>query len=254
MIRLLLLLLVLAALPARAEEVVAGLSQTRISIDTNFSGSEIVIFGAVRRETAIDPNTELNIVVTVAGPSSPVAIRKKDRRFGIWVNTEAAEAAEAPTFYAVATSGAWANSVADWEDQQQRISVREAIGALELNSAVETARVDFTDALIRLRENQNLYQTNVGSINFRRETLFDTTIELPANLTEGSYVVRFFLTRDGRIIDAFESDIFVQKVGMERILYNLAHQQPLIYGCLSIAIAIAAGWLASAVFRYMRRA
>ena len=50
MVRLLLLLLAVA-LPASAEEeVVAGLSQNRIAITANFDGSELLIFGAVKRE------------------------------------------------------------------------------------------------------------------------------------------------------------------------------------------------------------
>ena len=53
-------------------------------------------------------------------------------------------------------------------------------------------------------------------------------------------------------MDNFETKIEVSKVGLERFLYNLAHDRPLIYGLLSLAIAIAAGWMASAVFRYMR--
>jgi hypothetical protein len=54
------------------------------------------------------------------------------------------------------------------------------------------------------------------------------------------------------VIDSRETVIFVQKVGLERFLFTLAHEAPLIYGLLSIAIAIAAGWGASAVFRYLR--
>jgi hypothetical protein len=44
----------------------------------------------------------------------------------------------------------------------------------------------------------------------------------------------------------------VKKVGLERFLYNLSRQQPLIYGLLSLAIAILAGWLASSFFRMIR--
>ncbi len=53
-------------------------------------------------------------------------------------------------------------------------------------------------------------------------------------------------------MDIHEKIIGVRKVGLERWIYTLAHEQPLIYGLLSLAIAIAAGWSASAVFRYIR--
>ena len=72
MLRALLVLLALA-LPVQAEEVVAGLSQNRISITTNFDGSEILIFGAVKRESPIPDDAPLEVIITVAGPSTPAA-------------------------------------------------------------------------------------------------------------------------------------------------------------------------------------
>jgi hypothetical protein len=42
-------------------------------------------------------------------------------------------------------------------------------------------------------------------------------------------------------------------VGLERWLYNLAHNQSLIYALMSLSIAIGAGWGASAIFGMIRR-
>ena len=86
-----------------------------------------------------------------------------------------------------------------------------------------------------------------------QETLFRGAIQLPANLTEGEYLTRIFLTREGRVVSQLETVIDVQKVGLERWLYTLSRQQPLVYGLMSLAIAIAAGWGASAAFQAMRR-
>jgi len=75
---------------------------------------------------------------------------------------------------------------------------------------------------------------------------------LPANLVEGAYTARIFLTQDGKVLAQQETKIDVRKVGIERWLYNLAHQRPATYGLLSLAIAIFAGWSAAAVFRVIR--
>ena len=88
----------LAAMPVMAEEVVAGLSQSRISITTDFDGSEILIFGAVKREDAIVDEPPLQVLITVEGPSHSVAVRRKAKRFGIWVNTDFVEVDRATTF------------------------------------------------------------------------------------------------------------------------------------------------------------
>jgi uncharacterized protein (TIGR02186 family) len=248
MLRAALLLLLAFALPARAEEVVASLSQNRVSIDTNFDGSEILIFGAVRRESRAPPG-DLGVIVTVAGPSLPVVVRRKSRVLGIWVNAEEVEIDRAPAFYAVATSGPWEKVITETEDLRHKISIGRAIRSV---GAEVTDSPNFTEALIRLRLRSGLYETAVETVEVQEATLFSTEVALPANLTEGNYTVRFFLTREGQVIDIRETVIFVQKVGLERFLFALAHEQPLIYGLLSLAIAIAAGWGASAVFRYLR--
>jgi hypothetical protein len=75
---------------------------------------------------------------------------------------------------------------------------------------------------------------------------------MPANLTEGEYRTRIFLTREGKVLNQFETSIDVRKVGLERFLFKLSRENPLLYGLLSIAIAILAGWLASAFFQVIR--
>lgn len=247
---LLLAIHVLAA-PARAEEeVVADLSQNRVSITADFVGSEILIFGAVKRETPIDLNP-LGVIVTVEGPSQRVTVRRKARVAGIWANTAAVEIDRAPSFYAVATSDPIPEILLQIEDLRYAITPRRAIRSVGAPQDVLDSP-EFTSALIRVRENAGLYQVREGVVQVAQQTLFSTSVALPANLVEGDYDVRIFLTRDRRVITSYETTIFVQKVGLERFLYTLAHEQPLIYGLGALAIAVAAGWGASAAFRLLR--
>ncbi|MEM6888358.1 MAG: TIGR02186 family protein [Pseudomonadota bacterium] len=234
-----------------AEEVVLGLSRDSISINTNFDGSEILIFGAIKREARIPDGPPLEVIVTVAGPSTPQMVRRKERRFGIWVNTDFVEIDRAPSFYAVLSSGKLSNVLKDIEDLRHKISIPRAIRSVGAPDNIEDSMI-FTDALIRIREGADLYQLNEGEVVVEEQTLFRTSVELPAALTEGGYTTRIFLTRGGDVISSYETTINVQKVGMERWLFELSRNQPLVYGLMSLAIAIAAGWAASAVFRIFR--
>ncbi len=245
-------LIVLTVLPARAEKVVAGLSQNRVSITATFVGSEILIFGAVKRDAPPPSDRPLQVIVVVEGPAHPVTVRKKDKRFGIWVNTDSIELAAAPSFYAVATSAPLPETVSILDDLQHLISVDRSIRISDSPFTNEDPR-DFVRALIRIREKSDLYKLMENSVELQEETLFDTRIALPANLTEGEYRTRIYLTRDGSVTSQYETVIDVQKVGLERWIFNLAHEQPLIYGLLSLVIAIAAGWGASALFRVILR-
>lgn len=237
---------------AAAEEVVLGLSQDEVAISTTFDGDEILIFGAVRRENPIPDGPPLEVVVTVAGPSLPVTVRRKERVAGIWVNVDAVEVDLAPSYYAVATTGPLDDVLSETEDLRHKISVPRAIRSVGAPMSIQDSE-SFTDALIRIRAASGLYRVAEGSVDLEADTLFRAAVELPANLTEGQYATRIFLTRDGKIVDIYETEIAVRKVGLERWLYNLAHDLPLVYGLLSLAIAIAAGWGASAVFRALQR-
>lgn len=245
------LLFIFAPLASLAEEVVLGLSHDKVAITTSFDGSEILIFGAVKRETPIPTESPLEVVITITGPSEPVTVRRKSRLFGIWVNTDAVEVDRAPSFYAVATTAPLADVMSETEDLRHKVSIERAIRSVGAPDNIENAAL-FTDAVIRIRRDADLYQTLESGVALDQQTLFRTAIDMPSNLTEGDYATRIFLTRDGQVVSSYETSIAVQKVGLERWLFVLSRQQPFLYGLLSLAIAIAAGWGASTAFRLLR--
>jgi len=241
-----------AALPVGAEEVVLGLSSDTVSINTNFDGSEILVFGAVKRDGPMPEGPRLQVIVTVSGPSEPVTVRRKEKRFGIWVNTDTIEIDSAPSFYAVSTSTLLGLSLSETEDVRHKVSIPRAIRSVGNAAAVEDVE-SFTEALIRIKSKSDQYQLNEGTISVDEQTLFRTSISLPAALTEGAYQTRIFLTRGGAVVSSYETSINVRKVGLERWLFNLSRENAVLYGLMSLAIAIAAGWGASAAFSMFRR-
>lgn len=252
MLRRALAFLFLLASPLAAEEVVLGLSQDHVSITANFDGSEILIFGAVKREAPIPEGDPLDVVIAVSGPEYPLTVRRKEKRFGIWINTESLEIDSAPSFYAIATSAPFDDALSEVEDLRHKVSIPRAIRSVGAPDTIQDAAA-FSEAVIRIRTNNGSYQLHENAIAVDQQTLFRTSIDLPANLTEGDYLTRIFLTRGGEVVSQFETVIDVRKVGLERWLFTLSRQQPLLYGLLSLAIAIAAGWGASAAFRILRQ-
>lgn len=244
------LLMLLNTAPIVAEEVVLGMSHDEVAITATFDGSEILVFGAIKRESKISP-VPLQVIVAVSGPSEPLLVRRKQRKFGIWVNTDTVEVDLAPSFYAVATSAPWDQVVTDTEDLRHKISINRAIRSVGAPMHIENAQ-SFSDAVMRIRKKSGLYQLRENTVAVDQQTLFRTSIEMPANLTEGNYKTRIFLTRNGQVLSHFETDIAVRKVGLERFLFTLSRENPLVYGLMSLAIAIFAGWSASAVFQFIR--
>lgn len=250
MLRLFFIFLLLAS-PLKAEEIIADLSQSKVGISATFDGSEILIFGAVSRTAPIPQDGELQVIITVSGPSEPVTVRRKDKKLGIWVNSESALIDNAPSFYAISSTRPLQDSLADSEDLLLKVSIPRAIASIGTQITTGHAQ-EFTDALMRIRTENGLYSVREGAVEFMSDTLFRTSIDLPSNLTAGEYTARILITRNKAVVDVFETRLDVQKVGIERWLYNMAHENAILYGLMSLIIAIAAGWGASAVFTYFK--
>ena len=251
MIRAVLILLALALPTAAQEQIVAGMSQNRVSITADFDGSEILIYGAVKRDSPAPQGAPLEVIVTVEGPATAVAVRRKDRVAGIWVNNASVRIDSAPSFYAVATTGPLSHILSDTDNLRYGITIERVIRAIGIADEAEKAG-EFILALLRVRTNEGRYRVLEGKVELTEDTLFRTDVVLPANLTEGEYKVRLFLLRDKRVIASQERVIGVRKEGLERWIFNLAQEQPLIYGLVSLVLAAVAGWGASAAFRLIR--
>ncbi len=263
-----------AAAPAEdglpPETIVSGLSQNRVSITASFDGDEILVYGAVRRE-APAPKGRLDVIVTAEGPSVPVTIRRKARVAGIWINRDSVNVSSAPSFYAVATTGRLDEILSPEQNRRYAISVDQLVHLEAAEAAMENwvarggdpdtaplfpvllSEGEFIRSMIRVRSNEGRYRLLENRVQLTEQTLFRADLTLPSNLTEGVYRVRMFLLREGEVIASHERWIRVRKEGLERMIFNLSREQPLIYGLVSLLIAVAAGWGASTAFRLIRR-
>jgi uncharacterized protein (TIGR02186 family) len=254
MLRLALLLLGLAAPPLAAQEtVVTGVSTENIALNATFDGSELFVFGAVRRDAPPpDGAGPLDVIITVKGPPRSVKVRHKERRLGIWMNTDSLAVRQAPSFYAVATTRPLHDILTETERLRHQIGMDQAVRKVAGHDTIEDTTL-YTDALVRLKERSGSYQQLEDEVLLAEDTLFQTRIEIPANLVEGDYAAQFFLVRDREVIASADTLIRVEKTGIERWIYNLSRQRPLLYGLASVAAALAAGWLAAQAFHLARR-
>lgn len=231
----------------RAAEVVAGLSQHSVSLTTGFSGSKLFVYGAIRH-SGDGPRQPLDVIVTIAGPTHPVMVRKKERQFGIWINGPGVEIDSAPSFYAVASTRDFRDTISYTDDLRYRISLEHVIRLVDAPDWVED-REAYRSAVARVRAQRDLYAMLPGTVKLVENTLFETSIKLPANLVEGDYSARIYILSGGEVLDYFDDKVEVRRAGIGRFVYSAAQEWPALYGIASIMVALLAGWLASAFFR-----
>jgi uncharacterized protein (TIGR02186 family) len=242
----------LATSPARAEKLIVSVSNHRVTVTPNYSGEELVLFGSVEKDPATPPfRTSYDLVVTVSGPRADMVTRRKERRFGIWINTDSRQFLKVPTYLALFSNRPF-ESIATPE-----ILRRQQIG---LNNVLLTQRVgpDYADvvpndpfrsAFVRLRREHGLYREETSAVTFLTPTLFRTGIPLPAEVPIGTYDVEIKLFAEGALVTKTDTAFEIVKVGFEQFVANTAHQNGFVYGLVTAFMALMTGWMASIVFR-----
>ncbi|HEX4184243.1 MAG TPA: TIGR02186 family protein [Stellaceae bacterium] len=227
------------AAPARAEALVADLTNHLIAITTGFTGASVVLFGAI--------DGPGDVAVVVRGPDREITVRRKSRIAGIWVNSQEVIFANVPSFYFVAASRPLEEIVSPATAAFYRLGVTN----LEMKHEGTPPQVaeEFVTALVRTQQHARLFPNSVSKVNFIGERLFRTTIEFPSNVPTGTYLVQVFLVRDKDVVGGQTTPLVVSKVGIDADVFGFAGRQPAVYGAIAVLTAMVAGWLASLPFR-----
>ena len=239
-------------LPARAERLIASVSNHRVTVTPNYSGEELVLFGSVEKDASTPPSrTSYDLVVTVAGPRADMVTRRKERKFGIWVNTDYRQFLKVPTYLALFSNRPF-DAIASPEVERRQ--------QLGLNNVLLTQRVgpDYADvvpndafrsAFVRLRSEHGLYREETSAVTFLTPTLFRTDIPLPAEVPIGTYDVEIKLFSGGQFVTRTQTAFEIVKVGFEQFVATTARQNGFVYGLVTAFMALMTGWIASIVFR-----
>jgi uncharacterized protein (TIGR02186 family) len=242
------LCILLCAGRAQADDLVAGLSQDIVQITSNYTGTDIVAFGAIENMNVMTAAGPLDVVVVVRGPDSDFTVRKKERVAGIWLNNHGVVMNAVPSYYFVASTRPL-SAVAPPETLK-----RFGLGLDEIEPRSSTARngaieEPYLKALVRHRLLAGLYTENAGGVEFLSPTLFRARVPVPANVPRGQYNMQVYLFRNGVVESAQSTPLYVDQTGLERRLFNFAHQEPWTYGISTVAMAALMGWLSSMIFR-----
>jgi uncharacterized protein (TIGR02186 family) len=242
--------------PPPLPRVVAALSQEEVEIRSDFAGAEIILFGAVTNMETSD-----DLVIVVRGPQTDLRVMRKERTFGIWINRAPVRFESVPSYYSVA-------STRPLQDVGGFSALRrEGIGLEHLRlSAPETERdevrlgvevtvsdigneiIEYREAISRNRQRDALFAETAAGVEILEGGLFRATVALPPATPVGDYTADVYLFRDGRAVASGSVALEVNKAGMERIVYNFAHEHGWLYGLVSVALALLFGWGAAAIF------
>jgi uncharacterized protein (TIGR02186 family) len=239
--------------------VAAALTDAQVKVDSSFRGAKIVLYGAVFNPT----DTPADVVVVVRGPDAPVRLVKKTRNMGVWLNSRPVLFEGAPGFYMTASTrplseiagfgqlrrlGVGVDHLRIGAPDEARTVTRYGVRDVVINRLGDDY-LDWRRAVIRLKEEADLYDTDPQGVSFVDKGLFRAEVDLPTTAPTGQYYAEVWLFQEGRPASVSNLTLTVEKVGFERDIYEFAHRRPWLYGIVCVLLAAGFGYLASRVFR-----
>lgn len=221
-----------------------GLAEERVDISTGFNGTKIVMFG-----TMADPSAD--VIVTLKGPEHTMAVRRKGRVMGAWMNTKTVEFRRVPSFYDYATTlndSYIEGGLPFLEDNE--------VGLEHLDFYSEDADEEpelvnaFRDALIASMQKKGFYPLAGHEPQFIDKQFFKTIFELPPGVPTGLYKVEALLVKDDTVIARESKNLQVGQVGFNARIYLFAQNYSFFYGIFAVVMAVCVG---GSAFTFLRR-
>ena len=228
---------------ARDPILVPEVSQHEVRLRQGFTGTELLLFGAILTPEGSRAGQDYDIVILLKGPTQSIVVREKQKVAGVWINADSAEFRSAPAYFAVASS----RPLDEIVDEKTAAIYELGLRWLQLSPIGEIDPAEqqrFADGLVDLNMRGGLYQQNEAGVTVSEQVLYQARISLPSNVPEGSYVAETFAISKGRVVASASSTVEVRKLGFERAIAVFAEQQSFLYGLLAIAISLLMGWAA----------
>ncbi len=241
------LLALLLLCGARDPILVPEVSQHEVRLRQGFTGTELLLFGAILNPDGTRAGRDYDIVVVLKGPTQSIVVREKRKIAGIWINADSTELRSAPGYFALASS----RPIDKIVDAKTAAIYELGLPWLQLSpiGAIDPAEQRrFAAGLVDLRSREGLYRQKQNGVTIKEQVLYQARIALPSSVPAGAYTAETFAISKGRVVASAISRIEVRKLGLEGAIASFAEQQSLLYGLLAVALAIFMGWIAGRLF------
>ena len=232
---------------ARDPILVPEVSQHEVQVRQGFTGTELLLFGAILTPEGARAGPDYDVVVVLKGPTRSIVLREKQRIAGVWVNADSTEFRSAPSFFAVASS----RPIAKIVDDKTAAIYELGLPWLQL-SPIGTydpkEQERFAAGLVDLLKRGGLYKEDQQGVKLSEQVLYQARISLPSNVQTGTYTAETFAITRGRVVASAISRVEVRKLGFELAVARFADRASFAYGLLAVLVSVAMGWIAGRLF------
>ena len=221
-------------------------NRDHIKVDFLYHGSTVTVSGQVERDA--------DLMIKISSPEGHQSFKKKGKAAGVlWMNIGDIEFDHTPNLYFLHSTKTLEEMLSPEEADANTIGYSALGKHMDIAPVTdENEKTKWFKEFVKFKESSRLYAISSGKISLSQKSdLQDFSIKLdwPYEAPPGDYIVTVYAVRGGHIIEKAEAKVLVEQVGIIKTLSNMAKNSGAVYGLISIAIALGAGFGVGLVFR-----
>jgi pyruvate,water dikinase len=227
----------------------SSVEPVRIAAGIFYNGATLHIHGSVGKDS--------QAAVRIKGPPEHHVFNRRGKIGGlVWGGIEHVTFHNAPTFYAVYTS----SSLAATTTPALRTQLQLGYEPVEAQMGVEGTKVDrrlMLSHFVDFKEREGLYRIVPGAVHLADQEqgrrVFNVSVPLPAGTPPGDLEVAVYELAGGKVLNEDIEHVMLQRVGLPASLFDLAHENSLLFGFLALLVTMSTGVAVDFLGRLKRR-
>ncbi len=227
--------------PAAAQdELVTELAQHHVDITAQFTGQDVLIFGAVSHPG--------DVVIKVSSPVEKVAISRKAQYGPFWLTSGKYTVDGAPGLVYLLSTRPIEQMMKPAERARYGLSLAGSLDRAKPAGALPAAE-DWQSSYLKLKQQDGYYLEQADAVHMVSDKLFSASMALPAKLPLGEYTLTIYSVRDGKVVAQESRSLDVREVRIERWVSDVAFSHSWLFGIAFTLLAMMIGLVLGIILR-----
>ena len=231
---------VLAVACRAADEPVVVVPETgHVDITTDFTGADVKAFGAMSGSG--------DLIIKVVGPQQNVTLSREIKFGPFWIGGGRVNVEDAPSLLYLYATRPIASILPPAALEKYGLRLEGVPVRIEPQLLAAAAK-DWRKTFFRLKEKAGRYLEDDRAITVYGNRLFIMDIPLPSDLQIGTYKIEALLVQSGNVVGHNVGQFEVRQVGIERWVWNVAHDHAWLFGTIFTLAVMLLGLALNAIF------
>jgi hypothetical protein len=216
---------------------------------------DLISIGAFYKGTDVNIRAELpdgcdGVVLKIQGEDEEITLSRKGKVSIFWLNVDEVAVSKAPGIYMINSSGPLDTICALKDQDAWTLGYKALQKRIHMQSRRDLSGSEFSE-FIMLKEHGEAYQRLTTAQLIRaagNSPKLEAVFHIPPVMPSGDYQIQLYCFENLVLMEQFDAQLRIEKIGLPNWLYSLAFAHPAAYGLLAIIIAMATGAVMGLIF------